>query len=152
MKQPKFKGYSRETNSWHYGYGWFNADFTTDYLKEKNLPEQATLLTESGAIYCDLSSMAQLIGTDCEGNEVYTQDILQPNMNEEKYTVVHFENASLFRRYHFENKFEGSVYEDKNDSPLHLKSHKVVGTVYEMGTPYHKRIGSSFKYEADFRK
>lgn len=63
-KQPVFTGYSREDKEWHTGFGWFDADFTDDYLEEKGLPPQAVLMTDSSSVVCDLESMRQIFEGD----------------------------------------------------------------------------------------
>jgi len=78
MKQPKFRGYSVEEDRWYYGYGWFEIDYTDEYLKEKGINQRAFLLTDSSAVECDLSSMGQFIGElDKNGVEIYEGDLLE---------------------------------------------------------------------------
>ncbi|GLO66202.1 hypothetical protein [Oceanobacillus kimchii] len=72
MKQPKFRGYSTGTKSWHYGFGWYDCELTKEFLEEKGLEPQAMLYTDASPIQCELSSMGQYIGIDdVNGNEVY---------------------------------------------------------------------------------
>lgn len=77
MKQPKFRGFSYETNSWQYGFGWFETDYTDDYLEEKGRSKQdAILLTDSGHTVCDIESMGQCTDLkDKNEKEIYENDI-----------------------------------------------------------------------------
>ena len=40
MRQPKFRGVSKETNKWIYGFGWFETDYTETYLQELEQTKQ----------------------------------------------------------------------------------------------------------------
>ncbi|MDF9599137.1 YopX family protein [Bacillus cereus] len=64
MNQPKFRGFSLETNSWHYGYGWKVSD------------DKALLYTNSTPIECELGSMGQYTGiNDKNSKEAYNGDL-----------------------------------------------------------------------------
>ena len=78
MKEPKFRGFSVEEGKWFYGHGWFEIDYTDDYLKEKGINQRACLYTETSPVECDLSSMGQFIGEiDKNGAEIYEGDLLE---------------------------------------------------------------------------
>lgn len=79
MQQPKFRGYSKETNSWHYGHGWFETDYTDEHLSEKGISQQAILYTEGSPVVCELSSMGQFTGETIGGKEIYRGDIIKVN-------------------------------------------------------------------------
>lgn len=64
MNQPKFRGFSLETNSWHYGHGWKVSD------------AKALLYTNSTPIECELGSMGQYTGiNDKNSKEAYNGDL-----------------------------------------------------------------------------
>lgn len=76
MRQPKFRGISRESNKWYYGYGWFKTDFTEEYKKEKGIEDFAILLTDGGTVECKLESMGEFVGVIDENDiEIYEGDI-----------------------------------------------------------------------------
>lgn len=136
MRQPKFRGFNLETNSWHYGHGWFKSDYTEEYKKEKGIEDTAILHTDSSPIECELKSMGEFIGsTDANGVEIFEGDILQPSNNEKKYSFVVWSINGFLRRYRFIRKYQLEEWEEANDLPVHAKSFKVVGNIYQNGEP-----------------
>lgn len=77
MKQPKFRGYSTETNSWHYGHGWFEVGYTEEYKQQKGINDRARLYTDGYPEECELSSMG--VSTDLKdkyGIETFEGDVV----------------------------------------------------------------------------
>ncbi|MBS4190359.1 hypothetical protein KHA94_09110 [Bacillus sp. FJAT-49705] len=78
MREPKFRGFSIETNSWHYGHGWFKCDYTEEYKQEKGITDNAILYTDGSPVECELKSMGQFIGRlDQNGKEIFAGDIMR---------------------------------------------------------------------------
>lgn len=77
MNEPLFRGFNRKENKWYYGFGWYEIDYTDEYLKENSLDPQAMLLTPTSPIECDLSSMGQYIGINDKFNsKVFSDDFV----------------------------------------------------------------------------
>lgn len=139
MKEPKFRGYSIETNSWHYGHGWFEIDYTDEYLKEKGIDQRACLLTDSYPVECELASMGQFTGLkDNNGCEIYEGDIVQyldghEWSTESGYDCEEFDNNGVIffdtqcGRYDVTNK-QGLAYDDLFDCGIDFV---VLGNKYE---------------------
>lgn len=126
MKQPKFRGYCLETKQWYFGHGWFEADYTEDYLREKGIEQQAILHTEYSPIECELKSMGQHIGIkDKDGREVFEGDICSIEYGEPP-VVVRFENSK--GRFIFDD----IAYETEwKIDDFHLDELRVIGNIYE---------------------
>lgn len=92
MRQPKFRGFSLETNQWHYGHGWFKRDYTDEYKKEKGIEDRAILYTEYSPVECELKSMGQFVKTITVGDlkeDVYVGDIVADYIDfDKKYQVI----------------------------------------------------------------
>lgn len=92
MRQPKFRGFSLQTNSWHYGHGWFEIDYTDEYLKEKGINQQAMLYTDGYPIECELASMGEFT----RYKEVYEGDIVDTIYDGKLFTgVVVYDESEL---------------------------------------------------------
>lgn len=97
MRQPKFRGFSLETNIWHYGHGWFEVDYTDEYLKEKGIKQQAMLYTDGYPVECELASMGEFTGLlDSKGKEIYEGDVVDTIYDGELFTgVVVYDTSEL---------------------------------------------------------
>ncbi|PAE20529.1 hypothetical protein CHH80_10980 [Bacillus sp. 7504-2] len=141
MRQPKFRGFSPETNEWVYGYGWHETDYTDDFLRSINQSRQdAVLFTKTFPITCDIESMGEFTGLlDTNGVEIYEGDIIYYNIDNgvgiEHYQarVVWSENTAEYK-----NRFEWLIiYSDCDDfddlsRPAAYNSElQVVGNIYE---------------------
>ena len=129
-KQPKFRGFSVETNSWHYGYGWFKCDYTDEYKSEKGINDKALLLTDSGSIECELKSMGQFSGETLNGKEIYDGDVI-------KVTKLSFDTSGPLPD-NLNVKFYGGMYQlFRGARPLmglhllYLEEGEVIGTMFE---------------------
>jgi hypothetical protein len=77
-QQPKFRGFSTDTNTWRYGFGWFEVDYTEDFKRQKNLSDKACLYTNEGPVECELDSMGAYSGIkDVIGKGIYANDIIE---------------------------------------------------------------------------
>lgn len=136
MRQPKFRGFSTETNSWHYGHGWFEVDYTEEYKLEKGIEVKACLYRESSPIECELSSMGEFTGLlDSKGTEIFEGDILQASNREKGLHVVIWKDGGFQRKYRFIRKYQGEEYEDSTIVPVHSRSFIVVGNTFEQEEP-----------------
>lgn len=71
MEQPKFRGFSTETNSWHYGLGWIKSDCGGD---------KALLFKGwEPPVECELSSMGQFTGEYIGEKEIFHGDVIKVN-------------------------------------------------------------------------
>lgn len=131
MRQPKFRGFSLETNSWHYGHGWFVVDYTDEYLKEKGINQQAMLYTDGYPVECELSSMGQYTGVDTkEDVELYEGDIVKGRLRQQE---CNFTATIVFEDGMFKLKFDqayGNIcYEDMTYyNAINLE---VIGSTYK---------------------
>jgi uncharacterized phage protein (TIGR01671 family) len=131
MEQPKFRGFSKETNSWHYGHGWFKTDYTERYKLERDIEDGAILYTDSYPVECELKSMGQYIGiNDINGDEIYEGDIVH---------VKHFykNREHIGKVIYSINRFEvESFYFPHYDDPSNafeagMSTIEVIGNIYE---------------------
>lgn len=99
MEQPKFRGFCLETNSWHYGHGWFKCDYTEEYKAEKGIEDRAILHTESHPVECELKSMGRFVKTVRLAEtsaDLYEGDIVADMTDvalEKKYQIIWDENG-----------------------------------------------------------
>lgn len=81
MKEPKFRGYHKETKQWHYGFGFFINQYTEAFKQEKGTEDDATLLTEGHPVTVELRSVGQYATTiqDIHQNkqELFDGDIIR---------------------------------------------------------------------------
>lgn len=122
MRQPKFRGFSPETNEWVYGYGWHETDYTDDFLRSINQSRQdAVLFTKTFPITCDIESMGEFTGLlDTNGVEIYESDIVRHATDEGIYKVI-FDDGGFY----VENLFEYD-FQTIDEYPL-----EVIGNTYE---------------------
>ena len=138
MREPLFRGVSKETNEWVYGFGWFKTDYTEEYLKASGKIEQdAVLYTNSGPVLCYLDSMGEWTGlrdnkkTDefPDGQMIFEGDIVKFHFPNPYNTVVKFKNGHfafykgkrmMVDPYYYTNhvwsyaEVIGNIYEDKH--------------------------------------
>ncbi|WP_346234528.1 YopX family protein [Lysinibacillus telephonicus] len=122
MREPKFRGFSLETNEWVYGYGWHETDYTDDFLRSINQSRQdAVLFTKTFPITCDIESMGEFTGLlDTNGVEIYEGDIVRHATDEGIYKVI-FDDGGFY----VENLFEYD-FQTIDEYPL-----EVIGNIYE---------------------
>jgi hypothetical protein len=130
MKQPKFRGFSTETNSWHYGHGWFEVDYTEEYKKEKGITDKAILHTDGSPIECELVSMGQYTGEVVRNKEIYDGDIIKVNK-------LSFESSAPFPD-NLNVQYYGGMFQLFRGKKalmglhlLYLEDGEVIGTMYE---------------------
>lgn len=130
MKQPKFRGFCKGTNRWHYGFGWCGIDYTDDFLKETGMKSQAMLYTDNGPIECDLSSMGQFTGEMLCEKEIYHGDVIKVN-------ELTFDTAGPLPDI-LTVGFYGGMYQFfRNRTPLmglhlhYLKDGEIIGNTFE---------------------
>lgn len=120
MREPKFRGYSKETNSWHYGHGWFKTDLTEEYKQEKGIEDSAILYTDGSPIECELKSMGQYTGLKGEnGKEIFENDICKNMLGIKGFIVFnvdkggyYIENKEGFFKLSYHLEVLGNIYED----------------------------------------
>lgn len=123
MKEPKFRGFSKETNSWYYGHGWFEIDYTDEYLKEKGINQQSMLHTESCPVECELASMGQFTGfKDDNSVEIYEGDYLKTEHGQ--LGVVYWSHGCYYVKWDEDNyiSYLSDCYYDS----------KVIGNMFEI--------------------
>ncbi|MBD8028172.1 hypothetical protein H9636_16105 [Ureibacillus sp. Re31] len=131
MRQPKFRGFSPETNEWVYGYGWHETDYTDDFLRSINQSRQdAVLFTKTFPITCDIESMGEYTGLkDRNGKEIYEGDILLFNnsINDRKWKcVVEYREGSFVCVYQ-----NDKVYNHFDSWNVPKVTWEVIGNIYE---------------------
>jgi uncharacterized phage protein (TIGR01671 family) len=138
VREPLFRGVSKETNEWVYGFGWFKTDYTEEYLKALGKIEQAVLYTNRGPILCYLDSMGEWTGlrdnkkTDefPDGQMIFEGDIVRFHYKTGVYkigTVVwndlfgswdidcsDFVSYKSLGQYKSVSEIIGNIYEDKH--------------------------------------
>lgn len=122
MEQPEFRGLSKESNSWNYGFGWYETDYTEEYLEELGQLEQdAVLYTETSPTICNKDSMGQYTGLkDIEGCKIYAYDLVE--FLGVVYTVIYFDG------------YYALTQDSSNINCINLRSGvsvKVVGNIFE---------------------
>ncbi|QJI52370.1 hypothetical protein [Psychrobacillus phage Perkons] len=97
--QPKFRGYSLETNQWHYGHGWFITDYTQEYKSEKGIIDASILYTDGSPIECVLSSMGRYVMSVKFADqkvELYEGDIVQDITSNDKLYKIVWDDYGIF--------------------------------------------------------
>ncbi len=122
MKQPKFRGFNKEDNHWYYGHGWFEGDYTEEYLSERGINQQAILYTEGSPVECELDSMGQFTGLkDKNGKEIYEGHIVRTmhhiiKTGEKIYNDVIIHDIRQLEELYYSDEQEiiGNIYENKD--------------------------------------
>lgn len=104
MKQPKFRGFNRETNTWLYGHGWFKSN------------DQAVLYAEGYPVECELYSMGQYTGLkDKREREIWAGDIVEVRGKLMKVYFPEFNEYCVANSvYPASRKVVGNVVENNN--------------------------------------
>lgn len=114
MNQPKFRGYSKETERWHYGHGWFKSNYTEEYKQESGEVDVAILYTNSSPVVCELDSMGQFTEVyDFNDNEIFSNDIVEGVLRQQDcrfLAKVIFEDGMF--KLEFDKNYNGIIYED----------------------------------------
>jgi hypothetical protein len=131
MKQPRFRGFSKETNSWHYGHGWFEVDYTEEYKQEKGITDKALLYCDnSSPIECELASMGQFTGESINNKGIYHGDII-------KVSKLSFESSAPLPENLNVEYYSGMYQLFRGKEPLmglhlhYLEEGEIVGTMFE---------------------
>lgn len=143
MREPKYRGFSKETKSWHYGHGWFKTDLTEEYKQEKGIEDSAILYTEGSPIECELKSMGQYTGLkDKNGREIYEGDLVRKQFEDGKIGDFFAVGQVVFGqwyagfivqyKYDIYNKLERlSESMDKDGWIVANRDMEVIGNIYE---------------------
>lgn len=143
MREPKFRGFSKETNNWHYGHGWFEIDYTEEYLLEKGIEKQAMLYTEGYSVECELKSMSESTGLkDKHGKVIFDGDILTsteyPYQDDGEYNyhgVVEWgeEEAAYYLTKHLVNKNRRGISHGISEmlGQEDMTTFEIIGNIHE---------------------
>ncbi|WP_137744897.1 YopX family protein [Robertmurraya siralis] len=142
MRQPKFRGFSPETNEWVYGYGWHETDYTDDFLRSINQSRQdAVLFTKTFPITCDIESMGEFTGLlDTNGVEIYEGDIVQVKYTYEQGYLGGYATEEVIGQVEYKHGcFD--VYKNNVDQGIVIREHisdletewEVIGNIFEDG-------------------
>lgn len=132
VREAKFRGFSKETNLWHYGHG----HFLIEHTEESKIENYTVLHTEQSPVHVDPLSVGEFTGLkDFNGKEVYEGDILQASNGEKGWYVVVWRNAAFQRKYRFMRKYEGEQWEEHSYVALNTQHFKVIGNIYEQDEP-----------------
>jgi len=102
MVQPRYRGFCVETNTWHYGHGWFRCDYTEEYKREHGIDDRAILYTTGHPVECHLASMGRFVRAIPFGDksiDIYEHDILVDVTNRDMqllYVVAWDEHDASF--------------------------------------------------------